>query len=180
MISPCLTRRLCLTTRLMRALPSSRSSSAKTIKTVSLRFLPLTRTVSPRNSWRVSIVLLERAITELSSLTASVTLVPRQSVPNQYPRTKARTSLHEGVRLLLLLQDSRRGVEFLFRGGCQYSPSRSLPVVQAKVFTSFLSAPEASLCDEVSFLERWRSGCQRKFHHILEVHPLLVVGVIGF
>jgi len=38
------------------------------------RFLPLTRTVSPRNSWRVSMVLLERAMIELSSLTASVTL----------------------------------------------------------------------------------------------------------
>jgi len=72
--SPCLTLRLCLTTRFIRALPSSKSSSARTISTVSFRFLPLTRTVSPRNSWRVSMVLLESAMTELSSLTASVTI----------------------------------------------------------------------------------------------------------
>jgi hypothetical protein len=45
-----------------------------------LRFLPLTRTVSPRNSCNVSMVLLESAITELSSLTASVTLLPLESV----------------------------------------------------------------------------------------------------
>jgi hypothetical protein len=75
-ISPCLTRRLCLTTRFIRALPSSNSSSARTMRTVSLRFLPFTSTVSPRNSCRVSMVLLESAITELSSLTASVTLLP--------------------------------------------------------------------------------------------------------
>ena len=41
---------------------------------MSLRFLPLTRTVSPRKSWSVSMVLFERAMIELSSLTASVTL----------------------------------------------------------------------------------------------------------
>lgn len=73
-ISPCFTRRLCRTTRLIRALPSSRSSSARTIKTVSFRFFPLTKTVSPRKSCKVSIVLLDKAIIELSSLTASVTL----------------------------------------------------------------------------------------------------------
>jgi hypothetical protein len=44
------------------------------MSTVSFRFLPFTRTVSPRNSWSVSIVLLDSAIIELSSLTASVTL----------------------------------------------------------------------------------------------------------
>lgn len=74
MMSPCLTRRFWRTTRFIRALPSSRSSSAKTIRTVSFLFFPLTRTVSPRKSWRSSMVLLERAITELSSLVASVTL----------------------------------------------------------------------------------------------------------
>ena len=72
--SPCLTRKLWRTTRFIRAEPSSRSSSASTMRTVSFRFLPFTRTVSPRKSWRVSMVLFERAIIELSSLTASVTL----------------------------------------------------------------------------------------------------------
>ena len=73
-MSPCLTRRLCRTTRFMRALPSSRSSSAKTMRTVSFLFFPFTKTVSPRNNCRVSMVLFESAMIELSSLTASVTL----------------------------------------------------------------------------------------------------------
>lgn len=74
MTSPCLTRRLWRTTRLMRALPSSSSSSFKTIRTVSFLFLPFTKTVSPRKSCSVSMVLLDKERIELSSLTASVTL----------------------------------------------------------------------------------------------------------
>lgn len=78
--SPCLTRKLWRTTRFIRAEPSSRSSSASTMRTVSFRFLPFTRTVSPRKSWRVSMVLFERAMIELSSLTASVTLQSSVSI----------------------------------------------------------------------------------------------------
>lgn len=90
--SPCLTRKLWRTTRFIRAEPSSRSSSASTMRTVSFRFLPLTRTVSPRKSWRVSMVLFERAMIELSSLTASVTL---KSLVSISARGSRRTHMRE-------------------------------------------------------------------------------------
>lgn len=106
--SPCLTRKLWRTTRFIRAEPSSRSSSANTIKMVSFRFLPFTRTVSPRNSWRVSMVLCERAIIELSSLTASVTL-NRVSIAREACN---RLNIHEGVWLFLLLENGGgRGID---------------------------------------------------------------------
>ena len=73
-ISPCFTRRLCRTTLFIRALPSSSSSSARTIRAVSFLFFPRTRTVSPRKSSSISMVADDRAITLLSSFTASVTL----------------------------------------------------------------------------------------------------------
>lgn len=57
-----LMRKLFRTVRFTLALPSSRSSSARTIKTVSFLFFPLTSTVSPRKSCRVSIVALDRAM----------------------------------------------------------------------------------------------------------------------
>ena len=129
--SPCLTRRLWRTTRFIRAEPSSRSSSASTIKTVSLRFFPLTRTVSPRKSWSVSMVLFERAIIELSSLTASVTL--RLSAVACDARLGA--CLHEGVGLLLLLEDGCCDLVILWRvsiGG--------LSGMVSETYTSGLSA----------------------------------------
>ena len=105
-MSPCLTRKLCRTTRFMRALPSSRSSSARTIRTVSFRFLPFTSTVSPLKSCSVSMVLFERAIIELSSLTASVTLETLLLVTYV---TADESIIHQGIRLLLLLEN----------GGCR-------------------------------------------------------------
>lgn len=140
--SPCLTRRLCLTTRLIRTLPSSRSSSANTIRTVSLRILPLTRTVSPRKSCKVSIVLLERAITELSSLTASVTLLVRGTYqpPFHIPRCRCsitgnklrRSHLHQRVGLLLLLQNCCRSVQLLRLS--QYPPPFSRCMASSYIF----------------------------------------------
>lgn len=56
------------------ALPSSISSSANAIKTVSRLFLPFTITVSPLKSCKVSMVFWERVITELSSFVASSTM----------------------------------------------------------------------------------------------------------
>ena len=55
----------------MRTFPSSHASSANTMHTVSLRFFPFTRTVSPRNSCNSSIFAGDNATTELSSFTAS-------------------------------------------------------------------------------------------------------------
>lgn len=59
---------------LILALLSSISSSANTIRTVSLLFFPLTMTVSPLKSWSLSIVAVERVMTELSSFVASSTI----------------------------------------------------------------------------------------------------------
>ena len=137
-ISPCLTRRLCRTTRFIRALPSSRSSSASTMRTVSFRFLPLTKTVSPRNSCRVSIVLFDRAMMELSSLTASVTLEMFVSMALGLARSPAHS--HERIRLLLLFQYGRSCVIDLYRRLVS-SNSRDA----CELLTSFFSAPEASL-----------------------------------
>lgn len=69
--SPRRTRRFLRTTLFMRILPSSQNSSARTMHTVSLRFLPLMRTVSPRKSCSSSIFCRLSATTELSSFTAS-------------------------------------------------------------------------------------------------------------
>lgn len=49
--SPRRTRRFLRTTLFRRIFPSSQFSSTRTMQTVSLRFLPLSRTVSPRKSW---------------------------------------------------------------------------------------------------------------------------------
>lgn len=154
-ISPCLTRRLCLTTRLIRTLPSSRSSSANTIKTVSLRILPLTKTVSPRNSCKVSIVLLERAITELSSLTASVTLLVgagRVSLLSYHTPLRnqitIKADLHQRVGLLLLLQNSCRRVQLLYSSNIsihRHSAPLCYMCVVWHVLTSLCSLPEGSL-----------------------------------
>lgn len=57
----------------MRILLSSTVSSWSTMQTVSLRFFPLMRTVSPRKRLFFSIVLGCSATTELSSFTASST-----------------------------------------------------------------------------------------------------------
>eukprot|EP00160_Parvularia_atlantis_P008070 Unigene1729_Nuclearia_a/m.5310 Unigene1729_Nuclearia_a/g.5310 ORF Unigene1729_Nuclearia_a/g.5310 Unigene1729_Nuclearia_a/m.5310 type:complete len:430 (-) Unigene1729_Nuclearia_a:9-1298(-) len=73
-MSPRRTRRLLRTTLLTRTLVSSTVSSARTMSTVSLRFLPLIRTVSPRNSCSFSIVAVCIDTTELSSLVASSTM----------------------------------------------------------------------------------------------------------
>src|SRR5689334_18733765 len=53
---------------------SSHSSSARTIRTVSRLFLPLTRIVSPRKSCSFSMVAVDMDSTELSSLVASSTM----------------------------------------------------------------------------------------------------------
>ena len=66
-------RRFLRTTLFMRILPSSHVSSASTMQTVSLRFLPLMSTVSPRKSCSSSIFFGCSATTELSSLDASST-----------------------------------------------------------------------------------------------------------
>lgn len=62
------------TTLFMRIFASSQVSSASTMHTVSLRFLPLICTVSPRKSESSCIVLRCRDTTLLSSLTASSTI----------------------------------------------------------------------------------------------------------
>jgi hypothetical protein len=134
--SPCLTRKLWRTTRFIRAEPSSRSSSARTMRTVSLRFLPLTSTVSPRNSWSVSMVLLERAMIELSSLTASVTL---QKVSSG-SRTAGTGYTHT----------SELGFFFFFRMAVAVSSTcgGSVRAISARCWvmpTSLCSAPDGSL-----------------------------------
>ncbi len=57
----------------MRTLVSSVVSSTRTMSTVSLRFLPFTRTVSPRKSESLSMVRELSEMTELSSPVASST-----------------------------------------------------------------------------------------------------------
>ena len=59
---------------LRRTLFSSHESSTSTTRTVSFRFLPFTRTVSPRKSCSFSIVLVCIEMTELSSLGESSTI----------------------------------------------------------------------------------------------------------
>ena len=71
--SPSRTLRFLRTHLFMRILPGSQASSASTMHTVSLRRLPLSRTVSPRKSWSSSMVDRASATTELSSLLASST-----------------------------------------------------------------------------------------------------------
>lgn len=125
--SPCLIRRLWRTTRFRRQLPSSRSSSPRTTRTVSFLFLPRTRTVSPRNSWSASMVLLERAIIELSSLMASVTLLKADvswSSELQQRGGGGASFVHELIGLLLLLQDGRRSVIFVLALGTRSVPMR--------------------------------------------------------
>mmetsp|Transcript_1894 Transcript_1894/g.4711 ORF Transcript_1894/g.4711 Transcript_1894/m.4711 type:complete len:221 (+) Transcript_1894:1457-2119(+) len=72
--SPRRTRRFFRTHLFMRILGCSHVSSARTMQTVSLRFLPLMSTVSPRKSCSASMVSVLRATTELSSLVASSTM----------------------------------------------------------------------------------------------------------
>jgi len=138
MTSPCLTLRLWRTTRFIRAEPSSRSSSASTMRTVSFRFFPFTKTVSPRKSWRVSMVLLERAMMELSSLTASVTLLNRQCMLGD---------VHQGSVFTYI---SEFGFFFFFRIAVAVSSFCGRLVVllselSGSLPTSLCSAPDGSL-----------------------------------
>jgi hypothetical protein len=134
--SPCFTRKLWRTTRFIRAEPSSRSSSARTIRTVSFRFLPLTRTVSPRKSWSVSMVLFERAMIELSSLTASVTL---KSVSWTTCSEHGSTHINEfGFFFFLRIAVA---VSSFCGGSAIMAPKE----VSFAVFTSLTSAPDGSL-----------------------------------
>lgn len=176
-MSPCLTRRLCLTTRLIRALPSSRSSSANTIRTVSFRILPRTRTVSPRKSCRVSIVLLERAMTELSSLTASVTLYVRDIGQRLLSPINPR-GMHSTTPTYINVL----GFFFFLRIAVEVSSSCGQLSVSAGnhrdvwlVCTSLFSLPEGSL---ISISTPSNMSLSGQASHILEIDPLLIVSVV--
>ncbi|CAN7944609.1 unnamed protein product, partial [Ixodes hexagonus] len=77
--SPSRTRRLLRTQRFMRIFSEGHVSSESTMQTVSRRFLPFSRTVSPRKSISSKqyeggpALACDRATTELSSLMASST-----------------------------------------------------------------------------------------------------------
>ena len=58
----------------MRILSVETESSERTMQTVSLRFFPLSKTESPRKSSSSSILVWDKATTELSSLAASSTI----------------------------------------------------------------------------------------------------------